>query len=139
MQVSVTEGLTAKKTKFWRRHGRDNHFATCRLQMIKFCRKMEAPIKLNFAMINLILTLLRTLSGNGGEKITFDFIKFSSIYLGWVSYFHFCKIVFFITGNAPLILKNFNSKADIILFLICELLFLSYGLLFTISLLVFLN
>ena len=49
--------------------------------------------------------------------VTFAFINFFSIYLGWVSCFYFCKITFFIAGNAPLILKISNYKTDIILFL----------------------
>ena len=71
------------------------------------------------------------------NRVTFDFVKFFSIYLGWVSCFYFCKITVFITGNAPLILKIFNDKTDIYFFLIRKLLFFSYVLLFTISLLIF--
>ena len=59
----------------------------------------------------------------GKNKVTFGFIKFFSICLGWVSCFYFSKIAFFITGNAPLTLKFFNNKTDIILFLIRKLLF----------------
>ena len=66
-------------------------------------------------------------------------LRGSEIYLCWVSCFYFCKITVFITGNAPLILKIFNNKADIYFFLIRKLLFFSYVLLFTISLLSFLN
>ena len=62
-----------------------------------------------------------------------------SFYLGWVSCFYFCKITFFITGNASLILKIFDNKTDIILVLMHKLLFFSYALLFTISLLILLN
>ena len=66
-------------------------------------------------------------------------LSFFSIYLGWVSCFYFCKITFSITGNAPLILKIFDNKTDIILVLMHKLLFFSYVLLFTISLLILLN
>ena len=45
-------------------------------------------------------------------------LSFILIYLGWVCCFYFCKITSFITGNAPLILKIFNNKTDIIMFLI---------------------
>ena len=48
-------------------------------------------------------------------------------------------LVFFITGNARLILKIFNNKTHVILFLTCKLLFLSDVLLFKILLLIFLN
>ena len=78
--------------------------------------------------------------------IFFSFLNFlffslrgSEIYLCWVSCFYFCKITVFITGNAPLILKIFNDKTDIYFFLIRKLLFFSYVLLFTVSLLSFLN
>ena len=66
-------------------------------------------------------------------------LRGSEIFLFWVSCFYFCKITVFITGNAPLILKIFNNKTDIYFFLIRKLLFFSYVLLFTISLLSFLN
>ena len=66
-------------------------------------------------------------------------LRGSEIYLCWVSCFYFCKIIVFITGNASLILKTFNGKTDIYFFLIRKLLFFSYVLLFTISLLSFLN
>ena len=62
----------------------------------------------------------------GKNRVTFGFVKVFSIYLGWVSCFYFCKITFFITANAPLILKIFNNKTDIILFLISKSLFFSY-------------
>ena len=66
-------------------------------------------------------------------------LKGSEIHLYWVSFFYFCKITVFITGNTPLILKIFNNKTDIYFFLIRKLLFFSYVHLFTISLLSFLN
>ena len=66
-------------------------------------------------------------------------LRGSEIFLFWVSCFYFCKITVFITGNAPLILKIFNNKTDIYFFLIRKLLFFSYVLLFTVSLLSFLN
>ena len=66
-------------------------------------------------------------------------LRGSEIYLRWVSCFYFFKITVFITGNAPLILKIFNSKTDIYFFFIHNLLFFSYVLLFTISLLSVLN
>ena len=75
----------------------------------------------------------------GKNCVTFTFIKFYSIYLGWLSCFYFCRITFSITGKAPLILKIFNNKTDTILFLIRKLLLLSYALLFTILLLIFLS
>ena len=53
----------------------------------------------------------------GKNCVTFAFVKFFSIYLGWVSYFYFPKIIFFITDHAPLILKSFNNMTDITLFL----------------------
>ena len=71
--------------------------------------------------------------------VTFAFINFFSIYLGWVSCFYFCKITFFIAGNAPLILKISNYKTDIILFLYVSCFFFSYALLFTTSLWIFMN
>ena len=43
--------------------------------------------------------------------------------MGWVSCFYFCNISFFITGNAPLILKIFINKTHVILFLTRKLLF----------------
>ena len=66
-------------------------------------------------------------------------LKWSEIYLCWVSWFCFCEITVFVTGNAPLILKIFNNKTHIYFFLIRKLPFFSYVLLFTISLLSFLN
>ena len=66
-------------------------------------------------------------------------LRGSEIYFCWVSCFYFCKITVFIIGNAPLILKIFNNKTDIYFFLIRKLLFFSYVLLFTVSLLSFLN
>ena len=54
----------------------------------------------------------------GKNCVIFAFIKSFSIYLGWVSCFYYCKITFFIIGNAPLILKSFKNKTDVILFLI---------------------
>ena len=73
----------------------------------------------------------------GRNRVTFDIIKFFSIYLGWVSCFYFCKVTVFITGNAPLILKTFNNKSDIYFFVTRKLLFFSFVLLFTISLSIF--
>ena len=73
----------------------------------------------------------------GRNRVTFDIIKFFSIYLGWVSCFYFCKVTVFITGNAPLILKIFNNKSDIYFFVTRKLLFFSFVLLFTISLSIF--
>ena len=109
--------------------------------MLKYCTKMEKTIKLNFTMINLTLTwgceCYQKMEGK--DRVTFGFIKFFSIYLSWVSCFYFWKITFFVTGNALLILEIFNNKTDIILFLVRKLLFFSYALLFTISLLTFLN
>ena len=61
------------------------------------------------------------------------------IFMGWVIYFYFCNMSFFITGNAPLILQIFNSKTHVILFLTRKLLFLSYVLLLTILFWIFLN
>ena len=46
-------------------------------------------------------------------------LSFFSIYLGWVSCFYFCKITLFFTGHAPLIIKIFNNKSDIILLISC--------------------
>ena len=66
-------------------------------------------------------------------------LKGSEIYLCWVSCFYFCKIAVFITGNAPVILKTFYNKTDIYFFLKRKLLFFTYVLLFTISLLSFLD
>ena len=66
-------------------------------------------------------------------------LKGYEIYFCLVSCFYFCKITVFIIGNAPLILKIFNNKTDIYFFLIRKLLFFSYVLLFTVSLLSFLN
>ena len=66
-------------------------------------------------------------------------LKGCEIYFCLVSCFYFCKITVFIIGNAPLILKIFNNKTDIYFFLIRKLLFFSYVLLFTVSLLSFLN
>ena len=73
----------------------------------------------------------------GRNRVTFDIIKFFSIYLGWVSCFYFCKVTVFITGNAPLILKIFNNKSDVYFFVTRKLLFFSFVLLFTISLSIF--
>ena len=73
----------------------------------------------------------------GRNRVTFDIIKFFSIYLGWVSCFYFCKVTVFITGNAPLILKIFNNKSDIYFFVTRKLLFFSFVLLFTIPLSIF--
>ena len=73
----------------------------------------------------------------GRNRVTFDIIKFFSIYLGWVSCFYFCKVTVFITGNAPLILKIFNNKSDIYFFVTRKLLFFSFVLLFTVSLSIF--
>ena len=67
------------------------------------------------------------------------FIKLFSVYLGWVSCFYFSKITFSITSNAPLNTKIFNNKTYITLFLLRKLLLLSYALLFTISLMAFVN
>ena len=50
-------------------------------------------------------------------------LRGSEIFLFWVSCFYFCKIIVFITGNAPLILKIFNDKTDIYFFRIRKLLF----------------
>ena len=73
------------------------------------------------------------------SNFLFFSLRGSEIYLYWVSFFYFCKITVFITGNTPLILKIFNNKTDIYFFLIRKLLFFSYVHLFTISLLSFLN
>ena len=70
----------------------------------------------------------------GNIRVTFGFIKFFSIYLGSVS----CKITFFITGNAPLIIKIFNNKTDILLFLILSCFFLFCAFIYN-SLLIFLS
>ena len=67
-------------------------------------------------------------------------LRGSEIYLFLVSCFYFCKITVIITGNAPLVLKIFNDKNDIYFFLIRKLVFFfSYVILFTITLLSFLN
>ena len=50
-------------------------------------------------------------------------VTFLKIFMGWVSCFYFCNNSFFITGNAPLILRIFNNKTHVILFLTCKLLF----------------
>ena len=57
------------------------------------------------------------------NRVTFDFIKFFSIYLGCVSCFCFCKITVFISGNTPLIFRIINTKTDIYFFLTRKLLF----------------
>ena len=36
------------------------------------------------------------------------------IFTGWVSCFYFCNSSFFITGNAPLILKIFSNKTNFV-------------------------
>ena len=102
---------------------------------------METAIKLNFTMINLIFNVVANVTCKWKENIVLHLLlsRFFSIYLGWVSCFYFFKIRFFITGNAPLILIIFNNITAIILFLIRNLLFLSNALLFTVSLLIFLN
>ena len=50
-------------------------------------------------------------------------------WVNWISYFYFYKKI----------LKTFNNKTDIILFLICKLIFFSSALLLIISLLIFLS
>ena len=75
---------------------------------------------------------------NGRKKLLLFIYLFFSIFMGWVGCFYFCNNLFFITGNAPLILKIFN-KTHVILILIRKLLFFSYVLLFTILLLTFQN
>ena len=88
--------------------------------------KMEKRIRLyifSFCCSNFLFLSLR------GSEICFC----------WVSCFYFCNITVFIIRNAPLILKIFNSKTDIYFFLILKWLFFSYVLLFTVSLLSFLN
>ena len=39
---------------------------------------------------------------------------FFRIFMGWVSCFYFCNNSFFITGNAPLILKIFSNKTNFV-------------------------
>ena len=53
-------------------------------------------------------------------------VIFFSVFMGWVSRFYFCNNSFFITGNAPLILKILNNKTHVILFCTRKMLFLSY-------------
>ena len=50
----------------------------------------------------------------GKKCVKFAFIKFFSIYLGWVSCFYFRKITFFITGQTG---QVFNNVTDITLLL----------------------
>ena len=106
----------------------------------QYCTKMETKIKLNFIMINLIFNVAVNVTRKWKKKIVIHLILliFFSIYLGCVSYF-MQNNIFYSWQYAPLILKIFNNKTDIILFLIRKFFFLSYALLFTISLLIFLN
>ena len=109
--------------------------------MVKYCTKMEMKIKLNFTTINLICNVAVNVTRKWKEEIVLHLLFLSfffSNHLGWISGFYFCKITFLITGHEPLILKIFNNKTDIILFLI-QLLLLPYVILFTISYLIFLN
>ena len=89
--------------------------------MVKYCTKTETTIKLNFTIIKLMFKVVVKVTRKWKEKIGLN--KFFSIYLGWISLFYFCKIIFFITDNAPLIIQIFNNITDIILFLIRKLLF----------------
>ena len=56
--------------------------------MVKQCTKMEMAIKLNFTTTNLIFNVVVnvTIKLNGKHYVTFAFVKFFSIYLGWVSF-----------------------------------------------------
>ena len=99
----------------------------------------DNKVKLYYDWLKVSVVVNLTKNMEGKNRVIFGFIKFFSIYLGWLSCFYFCKITVFITGNAPFILKFYNNKTDINFFLIRKLLFFSYVLLFTISLLIFLN
>ena len=46
-QVSITEILTPRDLKFWRRKGKNTTFAISRPKMVKNCMKMETTMKLN--------------------------------------------------------------------------------------------
>ena len=85
-------------------------------------------------MINSIFDVVVNVTRKRKEEIGLHLVllSFFSLCLGWVTCVYFCKITFFITGNASSILKILNNKTYIIMFLICKLLFFSYALLFTI-------
>ena len=110
-------------------------------QMEKYSTKMETTTKLNLTMIKLIFNGVLNVTKKWKEQIWLHLalLIFFSIYLGCVSCLYFSNITLFITGNASLILKIFNIKTYIILFVIRKLLFFSDALLFTILLLIFLN
>ena len=55
--------------------------------------------------------------GKRNQKGRKKLCYFLKIFMGWVSCFYFCNNSFFITGNAPLILKFFNNETHVILFL----------------------
>ena len=95
-------------------------------EALMFAIKMEKRIRLYivfFCCLNFLFCSLR-----GFE-----------ICICWVSFFYSCKITVSIIVNATLILKVFNNKTDIYFFYIRKLLFFSCVLLFTVSLLSFLN
>ena len=79
-QVSITESLTAKRMGILKEARESTNFATCGLQMVKYCTKMETTTKLNFTMIKLTLTWLRTLPENGRKKQGYMVIKFFWFY-----------------------------------------------------------
>ena len=96
--------------------------------MGKFYLRTDQEI-LTFFMIN------QNLGGNGqrlhygkrNEKGREKLLLFFLIFMGWVSCFYFCNNSLFITGNAPLILKIFNNKTHVILFLLRKLLFIDFS------------
>ena len=111
--------------------------------MWKFYLRTDQEI-LTFFMINSNLSSNRQGLHYGkrnekGRKKMYYYYFFSNFLLRWVSCFYFCNNSFFITDNAPLIIKVFNNKTHAILFLIRKLHFLSHVLLFTILLLIFWN
>ena len=90
---------------------KNSNSARCEPQMIKYCKKIQTTIKLNFTMINLVFNVVVNVTRKWKENIVLHFLllSFFSIYLGSLSCFYFCKRRFFITGNAPLILKTFKG------------------------------
>ena len=61
--------------------------------MVKYCTNTETTIKLNFTIIKLMFKVVVKVTRKWKEKIGLN--KFFSIYLGWVSLFYFCKILYY--------------------------------------------
>ena len=91
------------------------------MEITHFLDKIETSIKLNLTIINLISNVVVNVTRKWKEKMCYTCFFFNLFGLGKLLLFF--KITFFITDSALLILKIFNDKADITMFLIRKLLF----------------